>query len=200
MHTAIAVVLASALALSLAACGGGAGTPTSPTSTATGAPTAAPTPTPTPSPAACASVGGFSMSATVDGAAWCGSATQRATYIASNGWLQVGASGAYSTGGIDIVFMLKTGGRPGTYTVSDRDAELAALVTQKLTPAGSQTTWAVNYYPDVLGGRPGGTGTVTITAISATGAAGSFTLSALPYEGAPEGTKSITNGVFSVTF
>lgn len=189
MRHAISLVFCFAVA----ACGGGASTPTSATSTATGAPTAAPAPTPT-SPAACASVDGFSMSATVDGAAWCASTTQRATYIASNGWLQVGASGTYSTGVVDIVFMLKTGGRPGTYTASDRDAELSALVTQKLAAAGPQVSWAVNWR------EAGGTGTVTITAISATGATGSFTLSALPYEGAPEGTKSVTSGVFSVTF
>ncbi|MFA5911077.1 MAG: hypothetical protein WC815_20070 [Vicinamibacterales bacterium] len=189
--------LAVVLTLSLAACGGGSTTPTSAAS-----PTVSATPTPAPAPAACTGITSFAMSATVDGAGWCANAVRRATYIPSNGYIQVGASDSTDQSVTDIVFMLKTGGRPGTYTVDDRAAELSALVTRKVGAAGLQSTWAVNYPMNVQGILSGGTGTVTITAISATGASGTFSLSAVPLTpgGGTTGTKAVTNGAFNVTF
>lgn len=182
------------LTLSLAACGGGSTTPTSASPTVSA--------TPAPGPAPCTGITGFSMSATVDGAGWCANAVRRATYIPSNGYIQIGSSDSTDQSVTDIVFMLKTGGRPGTYTVDDRAAELSALVTRKVGAAGSQSTWAVNYPINVQGTLSGGTGTVTITAISATGASGTFSLSAVPLApgGGATGTKAVTNGAFSVTF
>jgi len=201
---AIAPVLTLTLPLALSACGGSSGTPTSasPTVSATPTPTPTATPTPTPGPIACTGIAGFSMSATVDGAGWCANAVRRATYIPSNGYIQIGASDSTDQSVTDVVFMLKTGGRSGTYTVDDRAAELSALVTRKVGAAGLQSTWAVNYPMNVQGILSGGTGTVTITAISATGASGTFSLSAVPLTpgGGTTGTKTVTSGVFSVTF
>lgn len=141
------------------------------------------------------------MSATVDGAGWCANATRRTTYIPSNGFIQVAASDSNGQSVTDISINLKTGGLPGSYTVGNAAAELAALVTQRLTPTATQSIWAVNY-PTSSQGVSGGTGTVTINTISATGAAGTFSLSAVPFTagGSTTGTKLVTNGVFNVTF
>lgn len=142
------------------------------------------------------------MSATVDGAGWCANAFRRTTYIASNGYIQVGAADSTDQSGIDIVFMLITRGVPGTYTVGDHAAGLSALVTTRATPQAAQVTWAVNYPTNVQGVLSGGTGTVTITAINATGASGTFSLSAVPFSagGGATGAKLVTNGTFNVTF
>lgn len=120
--------------------------------------------------------GSGSMAARVDGATWTARSIT-ASYL----------------GG-----MLSLSGTDGTYTIS-----LAATVqgpaVQDLTEGtgfgaiaeGASTWYAVG---------EGGTGTMSISALTSSGATGTFSFTAGPLPGGTGGTRSITSGTFDVRF
>ena len=127
----------------------------------------------------CGSGGSYgTMSATIDGTVW--TASRMAVPFSAMGSLEVnGSDCAYFLG-----FVVNGVNGPGTYPV-----------------------FAVNYLPDPFTAGPtwsvtsvgGGSGTVTVTALTSTTVSGSFAFSLVPDQGA-SGTKVITNGSFQAFF
>ncbi len=121
-----------------------------------------------------------SMSARVDGASWSASTAIAATY--TNGVL--GIAGTDGSGRSVGFGALATA--PGTFTIG-ATSPANALVNE----AGKAWQAAQSI----------GSGTITITAISATGAAGTFQFTAAPVSGTgATGNRVVTEGVFDVTF
>ena len=122
------------------------------------------------------------VTASIDGVAFSGTVSVQSSY--SGGVLTIGAVGANQRQ-INIVIPNATttgnydlgAGRPGVVTVT----------------FGIQSAWTT--------GLTGGTGTVALTAISASGARGTFSLTAVPAAGTGTvGNKVVTNGAFDVKF
>lgn len=122
------------------------------------------------------------VTASIDGVAFSGTVSVQSSY--SGGVLTIGAVGANSRQ-INIVIPNATAagnfdlgaGRPGVITVT----------------FGIQSAWTTT--------QNGGTGTVALTAISATGAKGTFSFTAVPAPGTGTvGNKVVTNGAFDVEF
>ena len=126
------------------------------------------------------------MSATIDGTVWTASrAALPSTPTPSN-------NGAFELNGSDCVHFLSIWASgvngPGTYPVT--------LVSYSADTSAAGPTWVVD--------STGGSGSVTVTALTGTGlagtnASGSFALSLAPRSGA-SGTKVITNGSFNISF
>jgi hypothetical protein len=129
-----------------------------------------------------------SMSATVNGVAWNATTVSATNIPGSVGFLEVV--------GIDLAlqavgFTLGPGQAPGTWPMIGTSP--AAIGSVNTGPVGSTQSWTAG---------PGlGSGTIVIATLTATGASGtfSFTAPALAFTGAT-GTKTVTNGVFNVTF
>jgi hypothetical protein len=170
------------LLLAAAACGGGKSSPTSPTTTATTTaanPSPTPTPTPTPSPAPSGS-----MTFKVDGGAVTATST---TATFANGILSV--SGGTTASSTILAFSLTpSAAGTGTYPLGLLSPS-NALIQIGNPAAGWQAGVGI------------GSGTISLTALTSTGATGtfSFTLAAVPGTGAT-GTKTVTEGAFTVTF
>ena len=122
------------------------------------------------------------VTASIDGVAFSGTVAIQATYNSSV--LSIGAVGANQRQ-INIVIPSATAtgnydlgaGRPGVVTVT----------------FGVQSSWTTTL--------AGGTGTVAVAAISASGARGTFSFTAVPAAGTGSvGNKVVTNGAFDVKF
>ena len=123
------------------------------------------------------------MTARIDGSSWRATVAIAATY--QNGILAV-AGGDPVSGGTPTVGFAALATAPGTFTIGGT-GPANGLVT-----VGSSTWQAA---------AGTGSGSITITAISATGARGTFQFTALPVAGTPaSGTRTVTEGVFDVTF
>jgi hypothetical protein len=125
-----------------------------------------------------------SLTARIDGALWTGAAVV-ATH--QNNILSIGGA----SGGLTLGFAVGrgTGGAltPGTYTFAPLEAHNATLFT-----ATGQGWFA---------GPSFGSGTVVLTSISATGAAGTFSFMLVPTPGSgASGDRAITQGTFNVRF
>ncbi len=119
-----------------------------------------------------------SMSATINGSDW------RAT---------LSLAGTYSSG---ILAIAGTNGTSGTLGMA---LFASGTGTFPFTAAnGGNATLTVGSSAWVASGVTG-SGSVTITALSSTGATGTFTLSMVP-SGAATGNKTVTNGAFNVKF
>jgi hypothetical protein len=105
------------------------------------------------------------------------------------------AVGVQTTGGALVLAGTDAGGQTTvgvtTFgTVGTNSVTAGGVVIGQLrTPAG---TW------QATGGA--GSGTVTVTSYTATGAAGTFSFTLPALTGGATGTRTITNGIFSVTF
>lgn len=119
-----------------------------------------------------------SMSATVDGSGWSAS-NVAATRTA--GFVGVGA-GASDASTISFAFPDHT----GTFTVGGQDGTNASYIS-------GGKSWSA-----VFGS--GGSGTITVTTLSATRVAGTFSFVAPASAGGATGSKTITNGSFDIEF
>ena len=124
-----------------------------------------------------------SFRATIGGTAW--SAAGRAVATQSGGLLTIaGASGTYA-----ISFGIGPFTGPGTYSLVYAPSDNPPTVSQAIVVQGSQS-WGTSVQ--------GGTGSVVITAYTATRIAGSFSFDAPTASGAG-GTLHVTNGSFDFT-
>jgi hypothetical protein len=135
------------------------------------------TPTPTPSPT------GSSMSAKIDGVAWSG--TGGVTAIHGSGLFSIGAA---NNSGVTLGVATIASG-PGTYTVGTS----ATNSNLMMFAGGALRSWKA--------GVAGGSGSITFTTLTATGASGTFFFTLVPdVATGATGNKSVTEGVFNVTF
>jgi hypothetical protein len=120
------------------------------------------------------------MTANIDGTAWNAGLTVAATYQSST----FGIGGTDGTRQITIAVTNVTGTGTFDFGLGEDGAAIIAQGTQSWT-----TTLT------------GGTGTLTISSINASGASGSFSFTAFPTPGSgATGTSVVTNGTFNVTF
>lgn len=165
------------VAVTLTACGGSSST--SPTQT-----TKAPT---------CAGGNRGSVIARINGAAWTASCITTASY--SGGIFSLGATDGVQTIGLGLSFV-----GFGDYTMTPIDPKnppqtlMLANGGVNLLPA-SAASWSAN------SGTPDSSGTLTLTGLTATGATGTFSFTAVATSGTgASGTKVVTNGGFNITF
>jgi hypothetical protein len=131
-----------------------------------------------------------SLSATIDGAQWTANAGVSATY--QNNILSIG--GSNSGGQTTLGFAVGRGDGGAltatTYTFAPLEGHNATLY---VVSGGTTQGW--------FGGPAFGSGTITIAALSSTGASGTFVFTLVPTPGTgSSGNKSITQGVFNVRF
>jgi hypothetical protein len=120
------------------------------------------------------------MTASIDGSAWNAGLTVAATYQGNT----FGIGGTDGTRQITIAVTDVTG--TGTFDFGLGEAG-AAIIAQ-----GSES-WTTTL--------TGGSGTLTISSINATGASGTFSFTAMPTPGSgATSNRVVTNGTFSVTF
>jgi hypothetical protein len=126
-----------------------------------------------------------SMSATINGVAWVAGCVSAAELVAGTGALHISGTDNFSLVGqaLDIVLS-----KPGVGTFSVGGA--SPLVAQLLVGSGSGATWS----------SASGGGTVTVNALTSTGASGSFSFTLQAAGSVAIGTKAIANGTFDVTF
>jgi hypothetical protein len=183
MRFALPVCLGALLVT--AACG--SSTPAS--TSATLSPTPVPTPTPTPSPGIVPSCAGGSgatgtMSAQINGVSWVAACI--ATSRNGNASVSFGASDNATNATNAQTIAMAAPAAPGTYPINSA----AVNGTNGLLLIGAQL-WTANVI--------GGSGTVTINTLTAAAVSGTFSFSLVPQAPAT-GTKTITNGVFNITF
>jgi hypothetical protein len=123
------------------------------------------------------------MTASIDGSAWTAIAITTATY--SNGVLAIG--GADGSNPIRSIGLGLVTAGPGTFAIGALPGAANALVSIGIGP-----TWTANVI--------GGSGTITLTALSSTGATGSFSFTAVAAAGGATGTHTVTSGAFNITF
>jgi len=123
------------------------------------------------------------MTARIDGSAWRASITIVATY---QGGILAVAGGDPVSGGTRTIGFAAVVAAPGTFPIGGTG------------PANGLVTIGSSTWQAAAGT---GSGSITVTAISATGARGTFQFNALPVAGTPAtGTRAITEGSFDVTF
>ncbi|NOT43158.1 MAG: hypothetical protein HOP14_00975 [Acidobacteria bacterium] len=166
--------MACAIAVMCVACGGD-NNPAAPTGGA-GAPAAGGNSGPTPATSR------GTITAQIDGVAFNGIAT-----AATN---QSGIFAAAAANGVNsVAFGFGALAAVGTTSVSATSPTNANLVVL----SGTTGSWAAS--------TSGGSGSLTISTINATGATGTFSFTLVPVPGTgATGNKSVTNGSFSVTF
>ena len=127
-----------------------------------------------------------SMSATIDGAAW--SSAGAVASFSANDLLVVGGSDL-TTG---ISFGIHAPG-PGTYVIPGAGLRAGDNALLSQFDSGVLSLWTADFAR--------GSGTVTLTTLTSTGAAGTFNFNAVANPGtAATGTKSITGGTFNLRF
>jgi hypothetical protein len=128
------------------------------------------------------------MSAVIAGSAWNSLPQVGVTYIPSGNFLSVNGtdtSGTPNSSTRTIGITVSSIPGPGTYSINQGNQ---AQVTQ-----GNQTWQA--------GGNSGGSGTIVVTSLSTHRVAGTFSFGANAVAGTgATGTKSVTNGVFDVSY
>lgn len=128
-------------------------------------------------------IGRGTITAQIDGVAFTGVAT-----AATNQSGIFAAAASNGPGTIALGFgALAAVGTTSVGPTSPTNANMVA------TSGSTGQSWAAS--------TSGGSGTLTITSINATGATGTFSFTMIPVAGTgASGTKSVTNGTFSVTF
>lgn len=157
MHTTR--ILPSIALLSLIACGGSSTAPNSSSNGCTAA----------------------TMSATVNGSAWCSPLAQ-GTFQHS-----IVSIAGFDTGITSSIAFAFGATAPGTYSLA----------------FGNNTGGFATYVKNTQGwgsGLSGGTGSVTITTLTANHVVGTFVFDAVPSNGGASGTVHVTNGQFNITF
>jgi hypothetical protein len=119
------------------------------------------------------------MTALIDGATW---TAVTVTALRSSDLISITGSDA-STPTRTIALSL-VGSSIGTYTTSTGSSNAVLSI--------SPSQWTAN----VLGGS----GTITLTDLTTTGATGTFSFTAVPGNAATTGTEAVTSGAFTVTF
>lgn len=128
-------------------------------------------------------VGRGTITAQIDGATFTGVATTAANQSG------IFAAAASNNGGT-ITLGFGALATVGTTSIGVRSPTNANMV---VISGGSVQSWAAS--------TSGGTGTLTISSMTATGATGTFSFTMVPVPGSgASGTKSVTNGTFTVTF
>jgi hypothetical protein len=122
--------------------------------------------------------GSHSMSATVDGSSW---SAQAAAAQRSNGFVGVGAS-ASDLSTISFAFPDHT----GTFQVASQDGTNASFIS-------SGKSWTAAF-------GTGGSGTISVTTLTATRVTGTFSFTAPALTGGATGNKTVTNGTFDIEF
>jgi hypothetical protein len=169
----VGVPLALTMLLVTAACGSSGGTATGPT--------------PATPVASCPGGNGAtgSISAQINGVSWVAVCVKSATFF--NGIVSfAGSDNVADVANAQVIGIATQASGPGTFPIS-----LANGANGQLTIGGTQV-WEANA---VLGGS----GTITITILTATGTSGTFSFNLIAVPPAT-GTKTITNGVFNLTF
>jgi hypothetical protein len=128
--------------------------------------------------------GASSMSATIDGKAW-SSSTVSATY--QNGVFTIAGT---SSDLLTTVTLTVAAQGPGTYSLAFAPNVNSVAMVTKITGVGSAQTW--------LTGALGGTGTVTISTLSAGHYVGSFSFDAPLTSTGTASVTHVTNGSFRV--
>lgn len=124
-----------------------------------------------------------SMTASVAGTAWDGSLAIQASR-AGNVFTIGGTNGTYQ-----IQLTVPNVTAAGTYNFGPGNPGIAQVI---------QVTAGFAAWTSAL---VGGTGTLTLTTLTATGATGTFTFNGIASPGTPAtGTRAVTNGSFNVTF
>jgi hypothetical protein len=123
------------------------------------------------------------ISATIDGAAWCSPAA---------GVSRAGNNSVVAVAGIDLgitasVSFGVVASAPGTYSVSPGNATFGSAT---VTKGGKGWSSALQ----------GGTGSVTFTTLTANHVVGTFAFDAVAASGGATGTVHVTNGKFDITF
>lgn len=131
--------------------------------------------------------GSTPITATVNGSAFVGNTSPIAHYLGN----ALSFSAFNSDQSQEILITVTNVSGTGTFSF---ESALGGSVAEYETSATSST-------PQWITGYNGGTGTITVSALTATGASGtfSFTGAASPGTGA-SGTATVTNGKFNVTF
>ncbi len=122
--------------------------------------------------------GDHTMSASVDGSSW---SALNAAAARNNGFVGVGAS-ASDLSTISFAFPDHT----GTFQVGGQDGTNASFIS-----GGKSWTAAFG---------TGGSGTITVTTLTATRVSGTFSFVAPALSGGATGSKTVTNGSFDVEF
>jgi Bacterial Ig-like domain (group 2) len=130
------------------------------------------------------------MTAVIDGVSWVGQGVSvgrgGATPFAPGGFVGVGGSNGFT--GQYSILSFGVPAAAGTYAVnstSEADAGLQIPAARALWSAGPL----------------GGSGTITLSTLTPTSASGTFSFTMVPLQGTTAtGTKTVTNGVFNVTF
>jgi hypothetical protein len=130
------------------------------------------------------------MSATIDGASWTADVpyvTAQAVASVPGAFVISGTSVSSGAGGIAILITLYNVAGPGTYALGAGQTVFGGIATIGESTAG----W----------GTPldGAAGTVTITALSPTRIAGTFSFTATPSVGGAAGNRVVTGGQFDLT-
>jgi len=132
---------------------------------------------------------GTALTATIDGQPWTAT-TASLTVSYSNGILAIVGSDASGVTSFGFGF-LPTGSTAFPYTVALDTGANAVLSI--LTAAGTVDQWSATHLD-------GGTGTITVTGFTDHSATGTFTFTLVAAGGGASGTKTVTQGSFSVTF
>jgi hypothetical protein len=161
--------------------------------TACGGSNTSPTQTTTTKVATCSGGNKGSVVARINGAAWTATCVTTASYTSNI--FSLGATDGVQTIGLGLSFV-----GFGDYTMTPIDPKnppqslMLANGLVNLLPTSAQS-WTAN------SGTPDSSGTLTLTGISATGATGTFSFTAVATSGTgAAGTKVVTNGGFNVTF
>jgi hypothetical protein len=123
-----------------------------------------------------------SVSARIDGAMW---SSFSVTAGVQRGTLTMAAFGSATIAGS---FTLSAPATVGTFNIGPSSIVEASLIS-------ASGSWEAYSQPAIKG-----SGSVTITSVTSTSAAGTFTFVMLPTSTSSTGTKSVTGGVFNVTF
>ncbi len=123
------------------------------------------------------------MTAKIDGTSW-SSTSAAVTQNASGGAGTIIAVSGANTAGESIAFAFVTTG-PGTYPIDNASPTNAVLIEHG-------NSWSASVI--------GGTGTITVTTLTATRIAGTFSFTGVAIGNASPAQRSVTNGVFDVTY
>jgi len=140
--------------------------------------------------------GGEGVSATIGGESFSGSLATAATYTEAGnagGVLSFAGTAATGAGSSRQLNVTVTGiNGPGTYNVGHGLTSIIVYTEVALTGGSISTaTWTSTLV--------GGSGSVTITELTATRAVGTFQFTLVPSNDKAVGNKSVTNGKFNVT-
>jgi hypothetical protein len=137
------------------------------------------------------------MTATIDGAQWNAISASviaikhPATAGLSNG--TVGVSGTSSFTNPILIMALAVPAAVGTYSLGPATSGPLNVSTASLQNTSAAAMWEAGAFT--------GSGAITLSTLTATGATGTFSFNLVPLSGTTAtGTKVVTNGVFNVRF